>query len=156
MIASTLEVDDQLTTQQCIAKNEAVRIWNGLTIQEAENIFEKCKTEKKQKFLKEHCAEISGSYAPLGLIGHVAFLDELKTICDVPEANEEIPSVTINPNLPTVMMVGESGEGKSYLGNALYGEKNGDFGPFTVGQSVTGKYKQLFGSFLVLFCSIKQ
>ena len=133
--ASTLKVDDQLTRQQCIAKNGAIKTANALTIKKADDIFENCKMEKKQKFLMEHCAEITDSYVPLGLIDEIDFIDALnvKGICNVPKPTEEIPNVSIDPNLATVMMVGESGEGKSYLGNALYGETNADSGPFSVG-----------------------
>ena len=141
VIASTLEVDDQLTRQQCITKNGAITTANALAIKEAENIFDKCKAEKKKQFLKDHCAEIVETYAPLGLMDEVSFTNTLEKegSCNVPKPNKEIPIVTINPNLPTVMMVGESGEGKSYLCNALHGEINANYGPFSVGQSVSGK-----------------
>ena len=46
--------------------------------------------------------------------------------------------VEIDPNIPTVLLIGASGVGKSYLGNALLGSTQPDEGPFVTGNQLQG------------------
>ena len=46
--------------------------------------------------------------------------------------------VKIEPDIPTVVLIGATGVGKSYLGNALLGSTQPDEGPFATGNQLQG------------------
>ena len=135
----TLAVDNNLKREDCLIKNKDINTANAVTTQNAESLFSACKLEEKRNFLIQQCPDVINLYAPFDLTDEVAFKSDLieESTCNVPERDPDIPIININNNYPTVMMVGQTGAGKSYLGNAMYGESNPRYGPFTTGDQLS-------------------
>ena len=134
-----LVLDNNLKRADCLTKNEEINTANAETAQNAQSLFNACKVEEKRNFLLQQCPDVIYLYAPFDLTDEVAFKNDLieEPTCTVPERDPDIPNIYINENYPTVMMVGETGAGKSYLGNAIFGETNPRNGPFTTGDKLS-------------------
>ena len=132
-------IDDSLTETECTATNIQRDQENAVILQRAYQMFQTCADNEKRKFLKTICPKVAGIYGPFGLTNEMVFKQDLiQNSCNVPEP-ETIPPVNVNKDLKTVMLVGQTGAGKSFLGNALFGQRNPAIGPFSTGHALSCK-----------------
>merc|ERR1712130_672605 len=127
------------TEKDCQKENENILQENARLRSDASNAFARCKTNATRIFLKEVCPDVRDIFAPFNLTHNVQFTEALRqNYCDVPKFSsltefETLTEVQIDRSLPTVMLVGATGAGKSYLANALFGEIKPSQGPFETG-----------------------
>merc|ERR1711937_1122654 len=85
--------------------------------------LDSCFQIKKRHALNAICDELRSKYLPLGLdhmlvVNSTEFRRESECYF---EESIPIPKIDLNEDLPTVMLLGQTGAGKSYFGNALLG-----------------------------------
>ena len=134
-------VNHSFTETECKAQNRKIFEENGATRERAKSLFLTCKDNRKRIFLKRQCNSVKNIYATFQLSDEIVFKEEMKIqeICEIPPDEETIPKVEINTALPTVMLVGQTGVGKSYLANAIFGQKRPKIGPFAIGDGMDAK-----------------
>ena len=76
-------------------------------------------------------------FLPFYLDNEVIFSQELKTLggCEYVSTNKnetEKTTIKIDNQYPTVLLLGKTGAGKSYLANAMAGQTEPKYGPFSV------------------------